>query len=206
MDIDHAEFPLGAKADRTANVEGSVLFQDVEFAPGPLVDELNRMIGRDDPRSLRLDEPVALTIADRRVHQRGLAIPIGKLTRIELEGWVDFDRNLALTASVPVTSAMVANLPILDDIVAGTRIKVPIGGTLDKPKVDREAANLALKDLGKKLLGRTAVRGAAELFLRMRRPRDPNAPPPPPRLSKQERKARRLEKKAQERLDRGLEP
>ena len=204
--LDHAEFPLGAKAGRTANVEGSVLFQDVEFAPGPLVDELNRMIGRNDPRSLRLDEPVALTIADRRVHQRGLAIPLGNLTRIELEGWVDFDRNLALTASVPVTSAMVANIPLLDDIVAGTRIKVPIGGTLDAPKVDREAANLALKDLGKELLGRTAVRGAAELFLRMARPRDPNAPPPPPRLSNQERKAQRLEKKAQRRLERGLEP
>ncbi len=204
--IDHAEFPLGAKSGRTANVEGSVLFQDVEFAPGPLVDELNRMVGRNDPRSLRLDEPVALTIADRRVHQRGLAIPLGNLTRIELEGWVDFDRKLSLTASVPVTSAMVANLPVLDDIVAGTRIKVPIGGTLDAPRVDREAANLALKGLGKDLLGRTAVRGAAELLMRMARPRDPNAPPPPPRLSNQERKAQRLEKRAQRRLERGLEP
>ena len=203
VDLDHAEFPLGAKAARTANVEGSVLFQDVEFAPGPLVDELNRMVGRNDPRSLRLDEPVALTISDRRVHQRGLAIPLGKLTRIELEGWVDFDRNLSLTATVPVTSAMVANIPVLDDIVTGTRIQVPIGGTLDKPKVDREAANIALKGLGKELLGRTAVRGAAELFLRMARPRDPNAPPP---LSNQERKAQRLEKRAQRRLERGLEP
>ena len=204
--IDHAEFPLGARGGRTANVEGSVVFQDVEFAPGPLVDELNRMIGRNDPRSLRLDEPVALTIADRRVYQRGLAIPLGNLTRIELEGWVDFDRNLALTASVPVTSAMVANIPLLNEIVAGTRIEVPIGGTLDAPKVDRGAANLALKDLGKDLLGRTAVQGAAELFRRMARPRDPNAPPAPPRLSNQERKAQRLQKKAQRRLERGLEP
>ena len=46
-------------------------------APGPLADQLLAMVGREDRSGLKLDEPVSLTIADRRIYQRGLALPIG---------------------------------------------------------------------------------------------------------------------------------
>ena len=62
-----------------------------------------------------------------------MSIPIGELTRIELAGWVDFDRNLSLTATVPVTPAMLGNNPLLSDIAAGTKVRLPIVGTLDQP-------------------------------------------------------------------------
>src|SRR5205807_233416 len=91
----------------------------------------------------------------------------------------------------PLTSAMVADSNLLGIIVAGTRITVPIGGTLSSPKVDREAFQVAMKDLGKQLLRRGAAAGAAELLMRLARPRDPNAPPPRPRLTPQEKKGRR---------------
>src|SRR5512135_183705 len=191
-----AVFPLGGHSKRGTTVEGSVIFNDVEFVPGPLSDQLLALIGRDDRTRLKLDEPVALTIADRRVYQHGLALPLGKVTRIELEGWVDFDRHLALTASLPVTSAMVFNRPVLSGIVEGTRFQVPIRGTLQKPEIDRDAMNLALKYLGKTLLQRGAMQGIPELLQRLAQPRDPNAPPP---LSREERRERRMERRAQRR-------
>ncbi len=198
VDLDRAEFPIGAGRGRQARVEGAVVFKDVEFAPGPLADELLRTVGRREVR-LRLDQPVTLTVADGRINQRGMSVPVGNLTRIGLAGWVDFDRNLSLTASLPVTPAMLGNNPMLADIVAGTVVEVPIRGTLGHPTVDKDAFQAGLRDAGKSLLTRGATRGALELLMRMSRPRDPDAPPPPPRLTPGERKALRMERRAERR-------
>ncbi len=175
VDLDHAEFPIGPGRGRQAKVEGAVVFQDVEFAPGPLASEILGAIGRGD-LSLKLDQPVTLTIADGRVNQHGMTIPVGDFTRIELAGWVDFDRNMALTATVPVTPAMLGNNPLLSDIASGTKVRLPIKGTLDRPSIDQEAFKANLADLGKSLLTRGATRGAIELLMRMTRPKDPDAP------------------------------
>ena len=195
VDLDHAEFPIGAGRGRQAKVEGAVVFEDVEFAPGPLANDILTVIGRRDA-SMKLDRPVTLTIADGRVNQRGISVPIGDLTRIEMAGWVDFDRNLSITATLPVTPAMLGNNPLLSDIVAGAKVRLPISGTLDRPEIDREAFTVNLQELGKSLLTRGATRGAMELLMRLARPRDPDAPPPPPRPSPDERKTMRQEKKA----------
>ena len=106
-----------------------------------------------------------------------------------------------MTASLPLTPAMVGNLPILNSIVEGTRITVPIRGTLPRPEIDKDAMNLVLQDLVK-TLERGVTRGASDLLMCLTRPRDPNAPPPPtreePRPSQGEA--------AQRRLDRGSSP
>ncbi len=205
VDLDHAEFPLGPGRGRQARVEGAVVFDDVQFAPGPLANDLLGALGRRDA-VLRLDQPVTLTIADGRINQRGLAIPIGDLTRIDLAGWVDFDRNLALTATLPVTAAMLGNNALLADIAAGTQVRVPITGTLDRPSIDRDALTANLQEAGKSLLARGATRGALELLMRLGRPRDPDAPPPPPRPSPEQRKALRQERKAERRANGGRPP
>lgn len=203
VNLTEAVFPIGGESKKDASVEGQVLFQDVEFAPGPLADQILALLGREDRPTLKLDAPVSLSIADRRVYQDGFALPLGKLTHVELEGWVDFDRNLDLTASIPLTPAMVGNRPLLGNVLDGTRVRVPIRGTLQKPEIDREALNLALKDLGKTLLERGAVEGATKLLQRLIQGRDPNAPPPPTR---EERRARRQERREQRRAERQNSP
>ena len=202
VDIDHAEIPLRSGRSRRAQLDGAVVFNDVAFAPGPLANDLLGAVGRRDA-VLRLDRPVTLTIADGRINQSGLALPLGDLTRVELAGWVDFDRNLNLTASLPVTPAMLGNNALLSDIAAGTQVRLPITGTLDRPTIDQEAFAASMKDLGKSLLTRGATRGAMELLLRLGQPRDPNAPPP---LTSDQRKAARQERKAERKLEREAPP
>lgn len=194
VDLDRAEFPLTSGRSKAVQVDGQVVFADVAFAPGDLANDLLGAIGRRDA-VLRLDQPVTLTIADGRINQRGLAVPIGGLTRIEVAGWVDFDKNLALTASVPVTSAMLGNNPLLSDIAAGTMVRLPISGTLNRPTIDQEAFANNMKEMGKSLLTRGATRGALELLMRIGRPAQ-SAPDAPPPLSPAERKALRQERKA----------
>ncbi|MDB5351066.1 MAG: hypothetical protein JWN86_2313 [Planctomycetota bacterium] len=193
--IDRAELPLGANARKKAVVEGNVVFQDVVFAPGPFAATVLELIGRSDA-TLRLDQPVVLSISDGRVHQRGLAVPVGNLTKIEIEGSVGFDRSLDLRTTLPLTSAMFPNNAALADVVGGLSISVSIRGTLDRPQIDKDAFRAGLADMGKGFLLRGATRGASELLFRLARPRDPNAPPP---LTPEERKALRIEKRMQKR-------
>ncbi len=193
--IDRAEFPIGANARKKAVVEGNVVFQDVVFTPGPFASGVLEMIGRSDS-TMRLDQPVVLSISDGMIHQRGLAVPVGDLTKIEIEGSVGFDRSLDLRTTLPLTSAMFPNNSALADVIAGARITVPIRGTLDKPQIDKDAFRAGLADMGKGLLLRGATRGASELLFRLARPRDPNAPPS---LTPEERKAKRLERRTQKR-------
>ncbi|WP_435017051.1 hypothetical protein TA3x_004641 [Tundrisphaera sp. TA3] len=202
VDLDHAEIPLLAGRAKATRLEGEVEFADVEFTPGPLADQLIRATGRQETR-LRLDQPITLTIADGRVNQRGLAIPIGELSRVEIEGWVGFDRSLSLTAILPMTPAMFGEYAMLADIAGGTRVSLPIRGNLDRPELDREALAAHLKDLGQSLITRGATRGAIELLKGLARPRDTAEDAPEPRPSPEERKARRMERKAQRR---GLAP
>ena len=102
-----------------------------------------------------------------------------------------------------MTSAMFPNRPMIGDIISGTSVKVPIGGSLSRPKLDKTAMNANLKEFGTSLLTKTAGLGALELLNKLAQPRDPNAPPPP---TAAERKAMRIEKQNERRMKRGLPP
>lgn len=201
--IDEAIVPLTRPGG--LQVTGEVAFQQVEFTPGPFLDPLLNMVGRPDFTLMKLDQPVELTIADRRVVQRGLSLPIGKLNRIDLEGWVDFDRNLDLVASIPIVPTALANAPVIGGFVEPTRIRIPVRGTLEHPRVDEEAFAAGMKQMGASILNGPVTRGANELLDLFRRPRGQGGilPPPAPRLTPQERRERRLEKKEERRSRRG---
>jgi translocation and assembly module TamB len=155
---------------------------------------------------LRIDEPVALQIADRRVYQRGMEIPVGKLTRVGLDGWVGFDSELNLTASIPVLPTMLADRPLLGAIAAEAKVRVPIRGTLRKPEIDREAFQFAMKDMGRTLLENGLTKGAVELLDRLGPGRNPDPRPPRPRLTPEQRRERRLERRTERRRRRGIAP
>jgi translocation and assembly module TamB len=203
--IREAVFPIGHDGGNGPAVDGSVEFQDVAFYPGTMLEDIFSLMRREDRPLMRLDEPIAMTIADRRVYQRGLALPIGNLSRIEFDGWVDFDRKVNLIASIPVLPTMLADRPLLHDIAGDARIRVPIRGTLSQPKVDKEAFNLAMKDLGRSLLERGVVRGASGLIQRMIEGRPLIGRPDGPLRMPRRRRAPQREKRDQ-RPGPGLEP
>jgi translocation and assembly module TamB len=160
-------------------------------------------VSAEEPRSLRLDEPVLLSIADGRVNQRGLAIPIAGLTKLEIEGWVDFDRNMNLVATLPFTRELFGGQTVASNLLAGARVKLLITGTLGNPKLDKETLRKNIGELRDTLLTNVAGNGAVEILRLLSKPRDPNAPPPP---TAEERKAKRLEMRNERRKARGLDP
>jgi hypothetical protein len=229
-----AEFPIGEAPAASARVEGNVFFDDVRFMPGPLADSIIELLpnardaGADTKPMLVLRDPLSFRIADRKVYQRGLMVPIGRVGSVALEGSVDFEKHLDLVARFRVNPPR-ADRPVLAALLNNARFELPIRGTLDKPRIDEEALKDRLKSMGSDMLGNSITAGADGLLrlldgLPKRRearkpPADgPGAPPPPepqppgPRSAeerKQVRKQRRLErleKKAQRRMRRDGTP
>jgi translocation and assembly module TamB len=161
-----AEFPIGGGADRTMTLAGSIVFSDVTFGAGPLGNELLAMAGKSPDTALRMNQPLQLAIADRRIHQSGLEIPINRETSITIKGSVGFDQTLALRAEVPLNPSVLGRDRTLQNLASGTTIPVPVGGTLTHPKVDRQALAAAMREVTRSILKRGAKDEASELLKR----------------------------------------
>ncbi len=146
-----AALPITAKGP--ARLDGSIVFQDVRFRPGPLAAQVFGLTGQPAP-SLTISEPLQLQVADGRVRQSGLSIPLPGGSKLAFDGSVGFDRTLDARASIPLTAGMIGRDPTVGKLVAGTNVTVPIGGTLAKPVVDRQAFRVALREAARGMVGR----------------------------------------------------
>lgn len=210
LKIGEAVFPVGP-SDQEAVMAGDLVFHDLKFLPGPLADDLFRLVRAEPKPFLVLRDTLAVRIADRAVHQQGLKIPMGDLATVSLDGSVGFDRSLDLLASLAIAPRQAPPIPL------GATLSIPIKGTLDKPRIDATAMQERLKSFGADLLGNGVVMGLGGLgklleglpehpfegLFRGRsgpgEDRPPNEAAQERRRLREERKAERLEKKARRR-------
>jgi translocation and assembly module TamB len=167
MNVEKADIPLSCPPGRQLALTGRLLFQDVVFAPGPFAGEVLALAGKTDSAGVKLHQPVQLSIADGRVLQKGLEIPVRKDATVALEGSVGFDETLDLKASVPITKGMLGQVAGLSEFVSDSRVTVPIGGTVKQPKINRQALQVALKALTKDVVKRGLSREASGLLDRI---------------------------------------
>ena len=169
--IDQAEIPIQSINPSTITASGQVSFQKVTYGPHrPMVRQLILLTGPGEPPALGLDQTVNVVIADGRVRQDGLSIAVGPDVQIVLNGSVGFDGSLALRAGVPLTAGLLGLRQPMDDRAGGTRVELPIGGTLGRRTFDRPAFQVALREAGAfAMLGRAANQGAAGLFQQLDR-------------------------------------
>ena len=111
---------------------------------------------------LVLRDSISVRVADRKVYQEGLIIPVGKLASIGLDGSVDFDKNLDLIARIAMEPPR-SNVPVLTPIMKLARFELPIRGTLEKPKIDGDALKERLKSFGTDLLDNSLQVGVDSL-------------------------------------------
>ncbi|MBX3412353.1 MAG: DUF748 domain-containing protein [Pirellulales bacterium] len=135
IDLETSRVPL---ADyKQSSVEGKFTVHTVEIGPGPLVQELAVLLNRPSGAKLSKESVVPFKLVDGRVYHRDLALVFPDLT-IRTQGSVGLDRTLALMAEMPVPPKWIGNNP-LGDAIKGQTIRLPIGGTLDQPKINQQA-------------------------------------------------------------------
>jgi translocation and assembly module TamB len=174
--ISDAYLPLDPSLNTQAKVDGDVLFDSVEFMPGPFADQVLSVFRQESRPLLVLRDPVSIRLVGRKVYQEGLVVPVGKVAVLGLEGWIDFDQNLDLVASFAMVPPR-QKIPVLSTLLENTQIQVPISGTLKKPRINGDAIGERFKDLGTNLLDKVLGVGANGLndLLRNR----PGRVPPP---------------------------
>jgi translocation and assembly module TamB len=150
----------------STEIEGRIVFENVLFQPGPFATEVLTLAGQSVPR-LELNQPVQLAVANGRVRQSGLAIPLARDLRVDLAGSVGFDQTVRMKATLPVTGRMLGRNEIAEQIVGGTKITVPIDGTLSRPSLDRRALQVALREAARSLVSRGIETGAGMLLDRL---------------------------------------
>lgn len=170
--LDRAEFPVGGSDNRTTSLAGQVQLIDLTFGPGPLLGDIFDLAALSRKPEVRLNQTIQVAVADRRVFQRGLAIPVGHDQRITLEGSVGFDRTLALQAELPLPASSLGQRAGLNLPLSESHFPVPIGGTFSHPKIDRRAMARALRDEGRDALRREAESGVSKLLDRLSSPGD----------------------------------
>jgi translocation and assembly module TamB len=169
--FDRAEFPLVSDPRRSMSAAGRLAFQDLTYGPGSFGQQLATLASRNRPPKVRINQTITFEVANGRVRQEGLKIPVAPGAQIELAGSVGFDSTLHLRASVPVTRAMLGIKGPAGEAAGNTRIDVPIGGTLSNPSIERRALQVGLREAGRALIRSGAVNGAADALKRIPLPK-----------------------------------
>ena len=149
--LNEAFFPISAGPDSQAKIDGDVLFDSVEFMPGPLAEQILGVFRQEQRPLLVLRDPVSVRIVGRKIYQEGLIIPLANVAAIGIEGWVDLDQNLNLVASFAMVPPR-RNIPVLSDILENAQLQLPITGTFKNPKIDGDAIKDRFKNLGVNML------------------------------------------------------
>ncbi len=165
---------------------GQVTFQQVTYGASPFIQEIVAYTGRQIPPLLRLDRTLQVALEQGRVYQEGLTIGLGGRVPLSLSGSVGFDTSLKMRAEVPLSASLVG-LPEthpLASTIAGTKVTLPISGTLSRPQFDTEAFRTALRGYSRTLvdqgiqLGRRELENQLDRAMRRILPGSPDADAP----------------------------
>ncbi len=161
--LDGGLLPL---SDVTAGDVGGRMAMRAQVTAGPvmqefmvLIKELTAILGRgtldniNDQSGALLsidDSNIEFRLVERRIYHRGLQFMIGSLP-ITTHGSVGVDESLAIIAEVPV-QAKLFGIDLSLGALEGRVVQIPIGGTLEDPKLDPRA----MQQLSAQMLQNTA--------------------------------------------------
>jgi len=134
IELDGCRVPLNDPAK--AELAGRLTVHSVAVGPGPLVREMAILLGRESPAVLRRESQVQFRMVDGRVYHQGMELVFPELT-IRTYGSVGFDQTLSLMAEMPVPPSLLVNRT-LDSALRNKIVRLPIGGTLSHPRIDRQ--------------------------------------------------------------------
>jgi len=133
VEMQGCRIPLADPAQ--GELAGRLTVHSVQVGPGPLVRELAVLLGRAAPATLRRESAVDFRMVRGRVYHQGLELTFPDLT-IRTYGSVGLDQTLALMAEMPIPPKWLGH-ELLAKAMTNQTIRLPIGGTLSQPKIDR---------------------------------------------------------------------
>ncbi len=148
--LDGCRVPLADP--KKSDLAGRLVIHSVRIGPGPLVRELAVLLGRSAPARLRRESAVAFQMKNGRVYHDNLELIFPDLT-IRTHGSVGLDQTLDLVAEMPVPPKWLAAGTLASKALADQVIRIPLKGTLSKPRLDRREMERLNRQFIKKAAG-----------------------------------------------------
>jgi len=140
LDLEHVRMPVD-DPHRT-DMKGLLTLHDVRVGPSPLLRELSQLFNGPAPVKLKKEARVPIQVVNQKVYHQDMELIFPDLT-IRTSGWVGFDGSLGLVAEMPISPSWVGGDRV-GKALEGKRIRVPITGTLESPKLDRREFQAAI--------------------------------------------------------------
>jgi len=154
IELDGCRIPLADPAQ--GELAGRMIIHSARIGPGPLVRELAVLLGRESPAELSRESTISFRMVDGRVYHRDLEMVFPDLV-IRTYGSVGLDQSLDITAEMPIPPKWRGSNKLVNSALRDQLIRVPVGGTLTKPRLDRKT----LETLSQQFLD-NAVRNVVE--------------------------------------------
>ncbi len=148
LELDSGRVPLDDPTK--AELGGRLIVHSVNVTPGPLLrplvlitQQIEAIVKRRPPPVDLSGNPVLVQInnqkvdfrmVDGRIYHQGLSMQIGDTT-VRTRGWVGIDESIGLVAEIPLKPDWIQGNSKLAS-VADQTLRIPITGTLSKPKLD----------------------------------------------------------------------
>ncbi len=136
LDVQSGRVPLMEPAK--GDMAGWITLHSAQVSAGPLVQELSMLLKGPATLTLAKDHVVPFRMVNGRVYHTGLELHFPELT-IRLSGSVGLDGSLSLTAEMPVPPKWLGSSKLAKAALANQTVRLPIAGTLSKPKIDERA-------------------------------------------------------------------
>ncbi|GIW80932.1 MAG: hypothetical protein KatS3mg105_2739 [Gemmatales bacterium] len=116
--------------------KGQLIIHELQIRSSPLLNALGSLFDWPGQADLKHDLIVPFEFVNGRVYHRDFIIPFRNVT-LRTYGSVGVDGSLALVVEMPIPKKF---LPTdrLQEVLAKTTIKVPVTGSLNQPRLDRD--------------------------------------------------------------------
>ena len=179
LDLGENRIPL-IDPNRMA-VDGTLTVHKATLSPGPLFREITAAMETPPvPLTLTQEQAVPFRVENGRVYHKQFRVMIEK-TEVRTSGSVGLDGTLNLLVEVQVPPRLAQQLfpnnPIARESLARQTMRFPVGGTLDKPRLEPGAVRAAVRGVAGEAardgLGEFLRRGADKLIQDMEKKNPP---------------------------------
>lgn len=140
LQIEAGRVPLANPA--ASDIDGRLIIHNSRIATGPLIQELATLLKSPSTATLGQEAVVPVRLVNGRVYHRDLQLIFPDLT-IRTQGSVGLDGTLDLLAELPIPPKWLGGKS-LSQVLAKQTIRLPVRGTVSKPKIDQRALEAAL--------------------------------------------------------------
>jgi hypothetical protein len=128
-----------------ADIRGKIIIHSAKVTSGPLIQELAILTHNKPDLVLPKETVIPFRVYNGRVYHQDVDLPLGEFT-VRSTGSVGFDGTLDLVADLPVPPKWLGkNAPR-----SMQTIRLPIKGTVSKPKIDENAMKQAMAKYAEK--------------------------------------------------------